>query len=59
MSNFQVYKKTLSFSLVNFLVDLLSLFIVLGAATGGFFLFDKSTDKAIIGLAVGLVVGIY
>ncbi len=58
MSNFQVYKKTLSFSLVNFLVDLLSLFIVLGAATGGFFLFEKYTGKAIIGLAVGLVVGI-
>ena len=57
MSNFQVYKKTLSFSFVAFLVDLLALFVVAGMATAGFFIMNKSTDKALIGLAVGLVVG--
>ena len=58
MTNFQVYKKTLSFSLVKFAVDLLCLAVVVGAATAGFFMFDKSTDKAIIGLIIGLIIGI-
>ena len=58
MSNFQVYKKTISFSLIGFLVDIIALIIVVGACTGGFFLMDKSTDKALIGLGVGLIIGI-
>lgn len=58
MSNFQVYKKTLSFSFVNFLVDLFSLLIVIGTCTGGYFIMNKSTDRALIGLGVGLVLGI-
>ena len=58
MTNFQVYRKTLSFSLVKFLVDLLCLAVAVGAATAGFFMLDKSTDKAIIGLIVGAIIGI-
>ena len=58
MTNFQVYKKTLSFSLLEFLVGLLSLVIALGIASAGFFIFNSSTDKALIGLAIGLVIGI-
>ncbi len=58
MSNFEVYKKTLKFSIVNFLVGLLELAIVVGAAVAGFFMMDKATDKALIGLVVGLVIGI-
>ena len=58
MSNFQVYKKTLSFSFVSFLIDLLSIFVVIGTSTIGFFVMNKSTDKALIGLVVGLIIGI-
>lgn len=58
MSNFQVYRKTLLFSLVIFLVDLLALAILAGCGVAGFFLFNQSTDKALIGLVVGLVIGI-
>lgn len=58
MSNFQVYKRTLSFSLVMFLVDLLALIIVAGFATAGFFIMNKSNDMALIGLVIGLVIGI-
>ena len=58
MTNFQVYKKTLSFSLLEFLVGLLSLVIALGIASAGFFIFNSSTDKALIGLAIGLLIGI-
>ena len=58
MTNFQVYKKTLSFSLLSFLVDLIVLAIIAGLATAGFFLFNESNDMAIVGLVIGLVVGI-
>ena len=58
MTNFQVYRKTLSFSLLSFLVDLIVLAIIAGLATAGFFLFNKSNDMAIVGLVIGLVVGI-
>ena len=58
MTNFQVYKKTLSFSLVGFLVDLLSLLLFAGCIIGGFFIGNAINDKGIIGLVVGLLVGI-
>ncbi len=58
MTNFQVYRKTLSFSLVMFLVDILELALVVGCATAGFFMFQSSSEQALIGLAVGLVIGI-
>lgn len=60
MTNYQVYKKTLSFSLVQFLLDLLVLLLIAGLATGGFFLFNNPDDpsKGIIGLAIGLFIGI-
>ena len=58
MSNFQVYRKTLLFSLVIFLVDLLALALLVGTSAAGFALFNKSTDKALIGLAVGFLIGI-
>ena len=58
MTNFQVYRKTLSFSLVKFLVDILVIAIVAGCAAAGFFIFNQSTDKALIGLVFGLLLGI-
>lgn len=58
MNNFQVYKKTLSFSFVMFLIDLLALAIVAGCAVAGFFIMNRSTNMALIGLGVGLLIGI-
>lgn len=58
MTNFQVYKKTLSFSFIKFAVDLLALIAVVGASVAGFFIMNQSTNRALIGLAVGLVIGI-
>ena len=52
MTNFQVYKKTLPFSLVMFLVSILSLFVLVGAMTAGYFIGE------LIGLAIGFVIGI-
>ena len=58
MTNFQVYRKTLSFSFVIFLVDLLGLVLVGGCATAGFFIMSQSTEYALVGLVIGLVIGI-
>ena len=58
MTNFQVYKKTLSFSLVQFLLDLFVLILIAGLAAGGFFLLkDKGDGMGIVGLLIGLFVG--
>ena len=58
MTNFQVYKKVLSFSLLHFAVDLIAFFVLAGCASGGYFIMDNSTDRAFIGLAIGAVIGI-
>lgn len=58
MTNFQVYKKVLPFSLVKFLLDLAALIIVVGASVLGFVLMNKTNDMALIGLVIGLVIGI-
>lgn len=59
MTNFQVYKKTLPFSFIDFGVSLVSLAILIGCCTGGYFIADNGqTSRALIGLAIGFVVGI-
>ncbi len=59
MTNFQVYRKTLSFSLLMFLVDILVFAILGGSAVGGFFIADSTaSSRAFIGLIIGLVIGI-
>jgi hypothetical protein len=58
MTNFQVYKKTLSFSLVAFLFDLIGLALFAGGAAVGFLVMkDKDAAFAILGLVVGAFVG--
>lgn len=59
MTNFQVYKKTLSFSLVMFLIDMLAVVLLAGITVAGFFIgraFDPSVGP-ILGLVIGLVLG--
>ena len=64
MTNFQVYRKTLSFSLLMFLVDLLILVIIGGCAAGGFFIghavkaIDVDPVPALVGLFVGFIIGV-
>lgn len=61
MTNFQVYKKTLSFSLLLFLVDLLVLAVIGDATYLGFYISAESTTEpglAIAGLAIGFLLGI-
>lgn len=58
MTNFQVYKKTLPFSLVMFLVGLAELALFAGCCTAGYFIANKINDMALVGLIIGFVVGI-
>lgn len=58
MTNFQVYRKTLSFSFVMFLIDLGSLLILAGTSTLGFVIANNSTSRALIGLGIGFVIGV-
>ena len=58
MTNFQIYKKTLSFSFIKFAVDLVALIAVVGASIAGFLIAGKAFNNSIVGLPIGLVVGI-
>lgn len=58
MTNFQVYRKTLSFSFLNLAVDICSIIIFVGLCTAGFFIADKANDHGLIGLLIGFILGL-
>lgn len=58
MTNFQVYRKTLSFSLLSFVVEIGAFLVLIGTSVAGFFIANSSTEAALIGLLVGFVIGI-
>ena len=59
MTNFQVYKKILSFSLIEFLASLALLLILAGIAVAGFFIGQNvySNGGGFVGAIIGLLVG--
>ena len=58
MTNAEIYKKTLTFSIRRLIFDIISLLIVAGLAVGGFFIAEKAFDQGPIGVVIGLVVGL-
>ena len=58
MDNKQIYKKTLCFSVRRLLWDILAFLILGGLAVAGAFIAEKTSDKALIGLAIGAVIGL-
>jgi len=58
MSNAEVYKRTLTFSIRNMFLSLINLAIFAALCAGGFFIVDKATNKGLIGLGIGAVIGI-
>lgn len=59
MTNFQVYKKTLAFSFIQFGVSVISVALLVGSAVLGYIIADNGTDsRAFIGLGIGLLIGI-
>ena len=58
MNNKEIYQKTLCFSVRRLLWDFLAFLILAAVAGGGFLLADQISDKGLIGLGIGLVIGI-
>ena len=58
MDNKQVYKKTLCFSIRRVLWDILALLVFAALCAAGFYIADKTTDKGLIGLAIGALIGL-
>ena len=58
MSNKEIYKKTLTFSLRRFIFNTCCLLLVGALSVFGFLLVDKMFDKGLIGLAIGILFGI-
>ena len=57
MTNKQIYRKTLTFSLRKLFIDLIALVAVGAFATLGFVLMDKYNSEGLVGLLIGLIVG--
>ena len=58
MDNKTIYKKTLVFSLRRVIWDLISIALVIGLATLGYFILNNMGQNGFIGLAIGAVIGI-
>ncbi len=58
MTNGEIYRKTLGFSIRRLIFDIISLAILAGLTVGGFFIAEKFFEKGPIGLVIGLVVGL-
>lgn len=58
MTNKEIYKKTLVFSVKRLLIDLIELLLLIGMCVLGFLLLDKTMNQGLIGLFIGLIVGI-
>ena len=58
MTNKEIYKKTLTFSIRKLLIDFLSIVILAAFCVLGFIIIDKTTGMGLIGLGIGLMLGI-
>ena len=58
MSNSEIYKKTLTFSLRRLLFSVICVVTIVALSTIGFLIVEKMYDKGLVGLAIGLVLGI-
>ena len=59
MTNFQVYRKTLPFSFIEFLVSLVSIAQFVGFCVAGFFIGNNGEQyRAFIGLGIGFAIGL-
>ena len=58
MTNKEIYRKTLTFSLRKLIIDLIALAAVGGFCTLGFILMEKYNGEGLPGLLIGLIVGV-
>ena len=58
MSNTEIYKRTLTFSLRRLVMSFISLMLFLVLCTVGYAILEKTSDKGLIGLGIGGVIAI-
>lgn len=58
MTNFQVYKKVISFSFLMFVVGLFAFALLIGTSVLGFVIGNNMNDMGVLGAVIGFVVGI-
>ena len=58
MNNMDIYRKTVGFSIRRLLWDVAAFLILAALAGAGYLLAEKLTNKGLVGLAIGAVVGI-
>ncbi len=56
LSNGEIYRKTLTFSLRRFVFNFFMVIIVVALSTGGFILTDRMVGQGLYGLGVGLII---
>ncbi len=57
LSNKEIYKKTIGFSIRRLLWDLLATIILAGCMAAGFFILEATSNLGLIGLGVGAIIG--
>ena len=57
LSNKEIYKKTIGFSIRRLLWDILATIILVGCTTAGFFILESTANLGLLGLGVGAIVG--
>ena len=58
MSNKDIYKKTLVFSVRSLLMSLISLTLFAGLCVGGYAIAEKTNDMGLVGLGIGAVIAV-
>lgn len=58
MDNKTIYKKTLGFSLLAVIWNLISIALVIGLTAAGFIIAEKAVKEGLIGLLIGLIIGL-
>ena len=57
MNNKEIYKKTIRFSIRRLLWDIASIIIFVIIAGAGFLIAEQTTNKGLIGLGIGVILG--
>lgn len=58
MTNKEIYKKTLTFSLRGALFDIAAFAVIIVCGVVGFIIAEKTTDVGVLGLVLGIIVGL-
>ena len=58
MTNTEIYKRTIGFSVYRLLFDILAVVLLVALTAAGFFIAEQTAGAGLIGLLIGLIIGI-